>query len=87
MIQHGMKPLTRIVAWNRVGCDPSVMGIGPVEAIRGALVASGMTLDQMDIIEINEAFAAQYLACEKELGMTTIHYTLYNYTLHTIDIH
>ena len=67
--QNGMKPLARIVAWNRVGCDPSIMGIGPVEAIRGALKAANLTLQDMDFVEINEAFAAQYLACEKELGL------------------
>jgi len=67
--EHGMTPLSRVVAWNRVGCEPSVMGIGPVEAIRGALKAANLTLQDMDIVEINEAFAAQYLACEKELGL------------------
>jgi len=66
---HGLKPLARVVAWNRVGCDPSIMGIGPVEAIRGALKAAGLTLNDMDLIEINEAFAAQYLACERELSL------------------
>lgn len=66
---HGLTPLARIVGWHRVGCDPSIMGIGPVEAIRGALKAAGLTLQQMDLVEINEAFAAQYLACEKELGL------------------
>jgi len=67
--EHSLKPLTRVVAWHRVGCDPSIMGIGPVEAIRGVLKASSLTLDKIDIVEINEAFAAQYLACEKELGL------------------
>lgn len=52
-----------------IGVDPSIMGIGPVPAIKGALKKAGMSLSQMDIIEINEAFAAQYLACEKELGL------------------
>jgi acetyl-CoA acyltransferase 2 len=65
---HHLKPLSRVVAWSRVGCDPSVMGIGPVEAIRNALKAANLTLNDMDLIEINEAFAAQFLACEKELG-------------------
>mmetsp|Transcript_33413 Transcript_33413/g.69026 ORF Transcript_33413/g.69026 Transcript_33413/m.69026 type:complete len:108 (-) Transcript_33413:89-412(-) len=45
------------------------MGIGPVEAIRGALKAANLTLDDMDLVEINEAFAAQYIACERELGL------------------
>lgn len=66
---NGLKPLARVVAWSRVGCDPSIMGIGPVEAIRNALNAANLTLADMDLIEINEAFAAQYLACEKELGI------------------
>jgi len=66
---NGLVPLARVVAWNRVGCEPSIMGIGPVEAIRGALKAANLTLQDMDIVEINEAFAAQYLACEKELGL------------------
>lgn len=64
-----LKPLSRVVSWCRVGCDPSIMGIGPVEAIRGALGAAGLSLADMDLVEINEAFAAQYLACEKELGL------------------
>jgi len=65
---EGLKPLTRLVGWARTGCDPSIMGIGPVDAVRAALDATGLSLQQMDIVEINEAFAAQYLACEKELG-------------------
>ena len=67
--EHGLERLTRIVAWSRVGCDPTMMGIGPVEAIREALKAAGLKLVDMDIVEINEAFAAQYLSCEKELGL------------------
>lgn len=67
--EHNLKPLAQIVAWNRVGCEPSEMGIGPVEAIRGALKAANLTIKDMDLVEINEAFAAQYLACEKELGL------------------
>ena len=67
--EHGLQPLSRIVSWSRVGCDPSIMGIGPVEAIRSALKAANLTLNDMDIVEINEAFAAQYLSCEKELGL------------------
>jgi acetyl-CoA C-acetyltransferase len=52
-----------------VGVDPAYMGIGPVPASKKALARAGLSLDQMDLIEINEAFAAQYLACEKELGL------------------
>jgi len=64
-----LKPLARMVAWHRVGCEASIMGIGPVTAITGALSAAGLTLKDMDIIEINEAFAAQYLSCEKALDL------------------
>ncbi len=67
--QHGLTPLARIVQWGIAGVDPNIMGIGPVPAIRGALSRSGLTLNDMDLIEINEAFAPQYLACEKELGI------------------
>jgi acetyl-CoA acyltransferase 2 len=64
-----LRPLARVVSWSRVGCDPSIMGIGPVDAIRNALKAAHLQLKDIDLIEINEAFAAQYLACEKELGL------------------
>lgn len=66
--ENGLTPLVKVLAWYRVGCDPSIMGIGPVEAIRGALKSANLTLKDMDIIEINEAFAGQYLSVEKELG-------------------
>ncbi len=65
----GVRPLARIVSWGIVGVEPSIMGIGPVGAIRQALDRAGLTLDQMDRIEVNEAFAPQYLAVEKELGL------------------
>ena len=64
-----LKPLARLVQWHVAGVPPEIMGFGPVPAIRGALDKAGMSLDQMDLVEINEAFAAQYLACEKELGL------------------
>jgi acetyl-CoA acetyltransferase family protein len=64
-----VKPLARIVAYGSVGCDPNIMGIGPAEASRKALARAGLKLDQMDLVEVNEAFAAQYLAVEKELGL------------------
>eukprot|EP01035_Chromulina_nebulosa_P017876 gene17876-23492_t len=67
--ENNLKPLARVVAWSRVGCDPSIMGIGPVEAIRTALKVANLTLNDIDVVEINEAFAAQYLSCEKELGL------------------
>jgi acetyl-CoA acetyltransferase family protein len=65
----GREPLGRIVASGVAGVDPAVMGIGPVPAIRRALDAAGLTLDQIGLIEINEAFAAQTLACARELGI------------------
>ena len=55
--ENGLTPLVKVLAWHRSGCDPSIMGIGPVEAIRGALKSANLTLKDMDIIEINEAFA------------------------------
>lgn len=67
--QHGLSPLARVVAWSRTGCEPSEMGIGPVSAIQSALGAASLTLNDMDLVEINEAFAAQYLACEKALDL------------------
>ncbi|HET9703633.1 MAG TPA: acetyl-CoA C-acetyltransferase [Vicinamibacterales bacterium] len=63
------KPLGRIVSWATVGVEPTLMGMGPAPAIRKALETAGLTLAELDLIEINEAFAAQYLACEKELGL------------------
>jgi acetyl-CoA acyltransferase 2 len=67
--QHNLKPLARIVSYGIAGVDPSIMGIGPCPAIRTALERANLTLNDMDLVEINEAFAAQYLACEKELGL------------------
>jgi len=66
---HGLKPLGRLVAWGVVGVEPKYMGIGPAPAARKALEKAGMTLAQMDLVEVNEAFAPQYLAVEKELGL------------------
>lgn len=63
----GLKPLARIVSFASVGCDPLIMGIGPVEATREALKKANLTMDKMDLIEVNEAFAAQFLAVQKEL--------------------
>jgi acetyl-CoA acetyltransferase family protein len=63
------KPLGRIVSWGITGCDPEVMGIGPVPATKIALKRAGLTLDDIDLIEINEAFAGQILAVVKELGI------------------
>ena len=65
----GLKPTARLVAWASVGVDPSLMGMGPAPATRKALERAGLKLDQIDLIEVNEAFAGQYLAVEKELGL------------------
>ena len=65
----GLAPLARIVSWGVAGVDPHIMGIGPVPAIKAALARAELTLKDMDLVEVNEAFAAQYLACEKELGL------------------
>ncbi|ORZ36169.1 Thiolase, N-terminal domain-domain-containing protein [Catenaria anguillulae PL171] len=67
--QHALKPLARIVSWHVVGVEPTIMGIGPVPAIQGALKKANLSLKDMDLIEVNEAFAAQYLAVAKELGL------------------
>jgi acetyl-CoA acetyltransferase family protein len=68
--ERGLKPIGRIISWATAGVDPSVMGIGPVPSSRKALKLAGLTIAQMDRVEVNEAFAAQYLAVEKELGLT-----------------
>ena len=66
---NGFTPLARVVTTAVAGVDPSVMGIGPVPATRKALARAGLTIDQIDLVELNEAFAAQGLACMKELGL------------------
>ncbi len=66
---HGLTPLARIVASAVVGVEPRTMGIGPVPATQKALAKAGLSLDDMDIIELNEAFAAQALACSRALGL------------------
>ena len=65
----GLSPIARIKATGRGGCHPSVMGLSPVPAVKNLMDRSGLTLDDFQLIEINEAFAAQYLGCEKELGL------------------
>lgn len=67
--ERGAKPLGRIVSWATTGVEPRVMGIGPVPSSKKALQLAGLKLDQMDLIEVNEAFAPQYLAVEKALGL------------------
>ncbi|WP_376795496.1 acetyl-CoA C-acetyltransferase [Thermogemmatispora sp.] len=67
--RHQLQPLARLVSWSVVGVPPEIMGIGPAPAIRQALKRADLRLEDMDRIEVNEAFAAQYLAVEKELGL------------------
>jgi acetyl-CoA acetyltransferase family protein len=68
-VRRGKMPLARVVSWGVAGVPPEIMGIGPVPASRKALAAAGLSLKQMDLVEVNEAFAGQYLAVEKELGL------------------
>jgi acetyl-CoA acetyltransferase family protein len=67
--KRSIEPLGRIVSWGIAGVEPKVMGRGPVPATKVALQKAGLNLDYIDLIEVNEAFAAQYLAVEKELGL------------------
>ncbi|HEV2017751.1 MAG TPA: acetyl-CoA C-acetyltransferase [Gemmatimonadaceae bacterium] len=66
---RGLKPIGRLVSWGVVGVDPAVMGIGPVPASKTALAKVGLSMDDMDLIEVNEAFAAQTCAVERELSL------------------
>jgi len=67
--QRDLKPMGRIVSWAYAGVEPEIMGIGPVPATRAALEKAGLSLSDIDLVEVNEAFAAQYLAVEKDLGL------------------
>ena len=67
--KKGLEPLAVLRGFAVTGCDPSIMGIGPVEAIRKVLRKTGLTLEEMDLIELNEAFATQSIACIRELGL------------------
>lgn len=67
--QHGVTPMARIVDWAEAGVDPKVMGLGPVPAVQKLLAKTGLTMGDIDLVELNEAFAAQVLACNKELGI------------------
>lgn len=66
---NGATPIGRLVSWGFAGVDPRIMGLGPAPASRAALAAAGLSLEEMDLVEVNEAFAAQYKAVEKELGL------------------
>jgi acetyl-CoA C-acetyltransferase len=65
----GLRPLARIRSVGSGGCHPSVMGLSPVPAVNKMLKASGLTIANFELVEVNEAFAAQYIACERELGL------------------
>jgi len=67
--EHGLKPLATLTHWAYVGVEPTLMGMGPVPATRKVLAKAGLSLKDIDLIEVNEAFAAQYLSVEKELGL------------------
>ncbi|KAJ3327365.1 hypothetical protein HDU76_011938 [Blyttiomyces sp. JEL0837] len=67
--KYKLTPLAQVLSWNYVGVEPTIMGIGPVPAIKGALKRAGLSLKDMSIVEVNEAFAAQFLAVQKELGL------------------
>ncbi len=67
--QHNLKPMARLISWGIVGVPPEIMGIGPAPAIRQALKRADLSLSEMDRVEVNEAFSAQYLAVERELGL------------------
>jgi acetyl-CoA acetyltransferase family protein len=67
--ERGLRPWGRLVAWASAGVEPSIMGIGPAPAARKVLDRAGLKLEDMDLVEVNEAFAAQYLAVEQELGL------------------
>lgn len=67
--KKGLEPLAVFRGFAVTGCDPSIMGVGPVEAIRKVLRKTGLTLEEMDLIELNEAFATQSIACIRELGL------------------
>jgi acetyl-CoA C-acetyltransferase len=67
--KKGLKPMARLLSYGHAGVDPKIMGLGPVSAVKSALAKAGLKLEQMDVIESNEAFAAQALGVSKELGM------------------
>jgi acetyl-CoA C-acetyltransferase len=69
MKESGLKPLARIVGITRAALDPAIMGYGPVYATRRIMERTGMTVEQMDLVELNEAFASQAVACMRDLGL------------------
>ena len=69
MKQYGLTPLCELVAWSSVGVEPTKMGIGPVPATQAALAKAGLSLADVDLVDINEAFAPQFLSCCQALGL------------------
>ncbi|MBL7721562.1 MAG: thiolase family protein, partial [Chitinophagaceae bacterium] len=67
--KFGLKPMAKVIAMAVAGVDPSIMGIGPVPAVKKALQRAGLTIKDIDLVELNEAFASQALACIRELGL------------------
>lgn len=67
--ERGLKPIAKLVGWGVSGCDPNIMGIGPAPAARKAFAMTGLTMDDMDLVEVNEAFSPQVVAVERELGI------------------
>ncbi|MEL0231686.1 MAG: acetyl-CoA C-acetyltransferase, partial [Hyphomicrobiales bacterium] len=65
----GLSPLVKIVGWGQAGVNPSIMGIGPIPAVKNALENTGWSIDDIDLFELNEAFAAQACACSHDLGI------------------
>ena len=69
--KYGLKPMAKLIGWGQGGVDPKIMGVGPVPASRAAMKKAGVTIDDIDLIEANEAFAAQSIAVGRELGFDT----------------
>jgi acetyl-CoA C-acetyltransferase len=67
--KHGLTPMCRVVSAATAGVDPAIMGTGPIPAVRSALAKAGWSLDDVDLYELNEAFAAQAIAVQRELGL------------------
>jgi acetyl-CoA acetyltransferase family protein len=75
--KKGLKPMGRLVSWGLAGVDPKIMGIGPVPASRNALRRAGMSIDDMDLIEVNEAFAPQACAVQRELKIDAAKFNMH----------
>ena len=67
--KYGLKPMVKLIGWGQGGVDPKIMGVGPVPASRAAMAKAGVTMDEIDLVEANEAFAAQSIAVGRELGI------------------